>query len=264
MGVGWEGGGRPSDRPLGATEQAGNRRPARSNATGRHWTAFLVQRPPLVSLAVRSHSSRDEASTVRRVASLSPRLCSGSPTPVPSMPRTLRQLSFDALSTLIATAISATTGSPHRADVLSLSTMSPSSHEHEEVFELRVRLEAGPSERAVPVLPQNAHLQQTQLDRASAEADTSSAQQAAAIPATSGRRLNASWGVNARHALFHRHGRWYHKLRRFPGALFDRRGYVLFATRDAFESSPHLRITQDVHVPGGISTIPEYVRVYGD
>lgn len=78
--------------------------------------------------------------------------------------------------------------------------------------------------------------------------------------AITGRMLNKTWGVNARHALYHKDGTWYHMLERFPGALFDANGYVLFRTVSDFNNCSYLSITQDVNVPGGISTIPTYIR----
>jgi len=79
----------------------------------------------------------------------------------------------------------------------------------------------------------------------------------------SGHRLNVLWGVNARHALYREDGRWYHHLERFPGALFDRNGYVLFRTETAYLTSPYLRRGVEVNIPGGISNMPAYVRVRG-
>jgi hypothetical protein len=48
----------------------------------------------------------------------------------------------------------------------------------------------------------------------------------------SGRALNQEWSVGAQHALYHRKGIWFHLLERFPGALFDENGYVLFETKE--------------------------------
>jgi 5-methylcytosine-specific restriction enzyme A len=83
----------------------------------------------------------------------------------------------------------------------------------------------------------------------------------ASVRTDSGRRLNRVWGVNARHALYHKDGTWYERLERFPGALFDTDGYVLFETEDAFVNCPYLRITEQVNVPGGIAHIPGYRRM---
>lgn len=76
----------------------------------------------------------------------------------------------------------------------------------------------------------------------------------------SGRVLNARWNVGARHALYHREGRWYNNLMRFPGALFDPNGYVFFQTDSDYRNNRHLRITQETNVPNGISSMPTYVR----
>jgi hypothetical protein len=76
----------------------------------------------------------------------------------------------------------------------------------------------------------------------------------------SGRRLNELWKVGAKHALYHREGTWYNNLDRFPGALFDPTGYVIFATEQAYRNSRYLRITQETNVTNGIASIPGYVR----
>lgn len=77
-----------------------------------------------------------------------------------------------------------------------------------------------------------------------------------------GAQLNERWGVGAAHALYIHDGHWYHQLKEFPGALFDRNGYILFQTEADFRSCPHISIGKDVSVPKpGISAIPGYVRV---
>ena len=77
----------------------------------------------------------------------------------------------------------------------------------------------------------------------------------------SGRKLNELWGVGAKHALYHREGTWYNNLERFPGALFDPSGYVLFSTEQAYKSARQLRIGQETNVTNGISSMPGYVRM---
>lgn len=77
----------------------------------------------------------------------------------------------------------------------------------------------------------------------------------------SGRYLNELWRVGVQHALYSHDGTWYHRLRNFPGALFDSQGYVVFSTEADFHQCPQLRIRQDVWCPSGISSIPGYVRV---
>jgi len=78
---------------------------------------------------------------------------------------------------------------------------------------------------------------------------------------TTGRKLNKEWGVGAKHALYREDGGWYHLLKRFPAALFDAKGYVIFKTKNDYLKSPNLQITQALHVSGGISSMPRYVRV---
>ena len=75
-----------------------------------------------------------------------------------------------------------------------------------------------------------------------------------------GKQLNEEWDVGARHALFSRDGSWYENLERFPGALFDLNGYVLFKTEQEYRKCPQLRIGKKTNVRGGIASIPGYVR----
>lgn len=79
-----------------------------------------------------------------------------------------------------------------------------------------------------------------------------------------GRTLNRRWKVGAKHALYRKTGKWYHRLERFPGALFDPEGYVLFRTEEEYKTCEYLVIHQHIHVPEGISAIPSYVQVVVD
>jgi len=78
-----------------------------------------------------------------------------------------------------------------------------------------------------------------------------------------GRMLSRKWGINVQHPLYRDDGRWYHILKRFPGALFDAHGYIVFQTEREFKNCSYLSIGVDVNVshPQGISAIPGYVRV---
>jgi hypothetical protein len=75
-----------------------------------------------------------------------------------------------------------------------------------------------------------------------------------------GRMLNKKLGVGAMHALFSENGNWYEHLERFPGVLFDRQGYVIVQSKDAYEGCPKLHRGKKLNVAGGISTVPGYVR----
>ena len=76
-----------------------------------------------------------------------------------------------------------------------------------------------------------------------------------------GELLNKKWRIGARHALYHKDGKWYHQLTHFPGALCDPHGYVLFRTEEEFGRCPKLSIDKDVNVTGHISDIPGYVAM---
>lgn len=76
----------------------------------------------------------------------------------------------------------------------------------------------------------------------------------------SGRALNEQWKVNARHALYHKDGNYYNHLRYFPGALFDAHGFVLFKSENEYLKATQLQHGTQLHVPGGIASMPGYVR----
>lgn len=78
-----------------------------------------------------------------------------------------------------------------------------------------------------------------------------------------GAELAKRWGVDVLHALYNKSGTWYHRLKRFPGALFDAHGYVTFDTELDFLTCPQLRIRKDVEARHGISPISGYVKVSG-
>jgi hypothetical protein len=70
--------------------------------------------------------------------------------------------------------------------------------------------------------------------------------------------LNKSWGVGAVQSRYRETGNWYHPLERFPAALFDSHGYVLFPTESALRASPGIHIGKQISVPDGISSLPGY------
>ena len=72
------------------------------------------------------------------------------------------------------------------------------------------------------------------------------------------RALVKRWQLDVAHALYRETGDWYHQLERFPGALLDKSGFVIFETEDAYTNCPHLKIRQDVSVPNQITSIPGY------
>ncbi len=79
----------------------------------------------------------------------------------------------------------------------------------------------------------------------------------------SGERLRREWQIPVLQARYHKDGNWFMPLDRFPGALCDPHGYVIFETQSAYESSRYLDIGQRVHVRRGISKLPGYMRKGG-
>ena len=79
-----------------------------------------------------------------------------------------------------------------------------------------------------------------------------------------GATLSRHWNVSVRHALFSETGNWYHHLTKFPGALFDAKGYLLFETEKEYLACTSLNIKRDIWVPHGISSAPGYVQVVID
>jgi len=64
--------------------------------------------------------------------------------------------------------------------------------------------------------------------------------------------------TGALHVLYREDGGWYHHLKRFPGALFDYNGYVLFETKEDYENNSSLIHRQDLNVKNGISSLLDY------
>jgi 5-methylcytosine-specific restriction endonuclease McrA len=75
-------------------------------------------------------------------------------------------------------------------------------------------------------------------------------------------RLAEAWGVGALQVRYSDDGHWYAVLDRFPAALFDAHGYLLFKTKDDYTGSSHLRIGKQISIPKpGISAVPGYILV---
>jgi predicted restriction endonuclease len=75
--------------------------------------------------------------------------------------------------------------------------------------------------------------------------------------------LAKEWGVPALHSCYRKDGTWYHCLERFPGALFDENGYVLFETKQDYESCPDLIIEYEknwsnIKRGGRLANLPGY------
>jgi hypothetical protein len=76
----------------------------------------------------------------------------------------------------------------------------------------------------------------------------------------SGDNLKRQWGIPAVQVRYHKDGTWFMPLERFPGALCDPNGYIVFQNEQEYQSSHYLEIGQRVNVPGGVARVPGYVR----
>ena len=77
----------------------------------------------------------------------------------------------------------------------------------------------------------------------------------------SGENLKRQWRIPAVQVRYHKDGTWFMPLERFPAALCDPNGYVIFQNEREYQASRYLEIGQRVNVPGGVSRVPGYVRV---
>lgn len=77
-----------------------------------------------------------------------------------------------------------------------------------------------------------------------------------------GQRINQLLNLGAAQPYYFHSGNWYHRLKKFPGALIDKNGYILFATEQEYRSTPGVDISttsdNQVHVPAGIASLPGY------
>jgi 5-methylcytosine-specific restriction protein A len=74
-----------------------------------------------------------------------------------------------------------------------------------------------------------------------------------------GQDCKKEWNIPAEQVLYREDGTWYHLLERFPAALCDAKGYILFKTEQAYKDCNYLQIGKEIAVPDGISRIPGYV-----
>jgi hypothetical protein len=78
-----------------------------------------------------------------------------------------------------------------------------------------------------------------------------------------GHELIDLWKIPAIQARFRRDGTWYAPLSRFPAALCDCKGYLVFQTEDELRQSPGVKIhpSGQITAQNGISHITGYVKV---
>ena len=74
--------------------------------------------------------------------------------------------------------------------------------------------------------------------------------------------LCKAWDIRVIQARYSEDGNWYGALEKFPAALLDANGYVIFDTEEEYRSCPQLKITKQINVPQGISAIPAFIKMH--
>jgi hypothetical protein len=76
----------------------------------------------------------------------------------------------------------------------------------------------------------------------------------------SGRQINVRYKLGGKHALYHKDGTFFEKLKDFPGFLADTDGYVWYRTEEDFVNDSYLDIRDKVNVRGKLANHPAYTK----
>jgi len=79
------------------------------------------------------------------------------------------------------------------------------------------------------------------------------------VRTNTGDNLKREWNIPAKQVRYHKDGTFYENLTKFPGALTDPLGYILFDEERDYLISPFVHIGQKTNVPKGIKKIQGYV-----
>lgn len=74
------------------------------------------------------------------------------------------------------------------------------------------------------------------------------------------KKINTNFNLEANHIFYFHQGTWYHNLKKFPGILVDRNGYVRFETEDDYINDSFLQHGTRLHIRDGISSMPNYIE----
>lgn len=74
------------------------------------------------------------------------------------------------------------------------------------------------------------------------------------------KKINTAFNLNANHIFYFHEGTWYHNLKRFPGILVDRNGYIRFETESDYLNNVFLQHGSRLHIKYGICNIPGYIE----
>jgi hypothetical protein len=86
------------------------------------------------------------------------------------------------------------------------------------------------------------------------------------FPTNSGRKVQREWSIPALQTRFHKNGNFYMPLTKWPGALADPAGYIVFQNEDDLKKCPTFcyyglgSVNLRIGMRGGIAQLPNYVR----
>lgn len=73
-----------------------------------------------------------------------------------------------------------------------------------------------------------------------------------------GATLAKQWGIDCESARYSAWGNWYARETGFPLALLDSQGYAVFASLEDLQSTPGVRVTKQINIKNGISSLDQY------
>ena len=76
-----------------------------------------------------------------------------------------------------------------------------------------------------------------------------------------GKELKYMWNIAAVQVRYHVGGTFYMPVTKFPAALCDPDGYVVFRDEWAYRHTRGVSVGARINVPGGVSGLPGYVRM---
>ncbi len=76
-------------------------------------------------------------------------------------------------------------------------------------------------------------------------------------------QIAREWGLNVAQARYSSWGNWYAPVTRFPAALLDAEGYIIFPDEASLRANKKIKITRQINVPSRISSLQGYVKVAG-
>jgi hypothetical protein len=77
----------------------------------------------------------------------------------------------------------------------------------------------------------------------------------------SGENLRRIWKIPTIQVRYHKDGTFFMPVDKLPAAFCDPNGYVLFETKDQYETSSFLDIGRRINVRRGISSMPGYIKM---